>query len=1123
MTDPIHVLYVDDSPLDRQLVRDTLERENTRFVLTEADSREEFEQRLNEGGYDVVLSDFNILGYEGLQVIEAVRAKTPDIPVVLFTGTGSEEIAVEAMKKGASDYVIKSASHVKRLPLTIEAVLKNKRLEIQHARDQRRLKESEEIFRSLFENSLDAILLTAPDGRIFKANPHACKMLGYTEQEIVESGRDGVVDTTDPRLSRLLEERRRTGKAIGELCFRRKDGSIFLAEIASSVFLNASGEQRTNLNIRDISKIRALEQERDKLFELLIDMLCIVSFQGYFKQVNPAWTKTLGWSPEELLDKQWTDLVHPEDLESTDKVKSLLREGKAVCDFENRYLCKNGTYKWISWNSISVPYDNSIFAVGRDVTEQKDWETKLLRSEQKYRTIFEHAPVGIYHFDENGVITTCNEVFVSIIGSSKEQLIGLNTITGIKNAEVIESVKKALSSGFGIYEGDYASVTAEKVTPVKVYFRGLRGTDGLVSGGMAIVEDLTERKRSEDALTQSEAKYRLVVENASDGIMVAQDDLIRFANSRAAEMVGYEKKNLIGKIFAEFVDPLDRDIVADRHRRRLLGEEITTRYSIRLLRQNGKARWHEIATGLIDWDGEPAVLVLITDVHDRRREEEARLRLSTAVEQAAEAVVITDSKGKVQYVNPAFESITGYSGAEAVGATAQLWEAPESGPGGLYARIRTITGGKVWKGRIDGKKKDGRLFIEEATISPVLGPNGKIVNYVGVTRDVTGEILLQKQLVQAQKMESIGTLAGGIAHDFNNLLQVILGYSEILLMEKEAGKKDFQELNAINHAAKRGAELVRQILTFSRKMETNLRPINLNQQLKEAQKLLRRTIPRMINIEMALSEDLGSVHADPGQIEQALLNLAVNARDAMPDGGKLTITTQKAILDEEYCQTQVDIKPGEYVVLQVSDTGHGMEKDVVEHIFEPFYTTKQPGEGTGLGLAMVYGIVKGHGGHITCYTEPGLGTTFSIYLPIILPEPAPEIDDTCALPPAGCETLLLVDDDKQIRDFGERVLTLSGYIVLTAANGREALEVYAKSRNEISLLILDLNMPLMGGKECLQELLKIDPDVRAIIASGFYVDGPTKQIIEAGAKGFVQKPFDSKQLLETVRKALDEC
>lgn len=198
MTDPIHVLYVDDSPLDRQLVRDTLERENTRFVLTEADSREEFQQRLNEGGYDVVLSDFNILGYEGLQVIEAVRAKTPDVPVVLFTGTGSEEIAVEAMKKGASDYVIKSASHVKRLPLTIEAALKNKSLEIQHAHDQRRLKESEETFRSLFENSLDAILLTAPDGRIFKANPHACKMLGYTEQEIVESGRDGVVDTTDP-------------------------------------------------------------------------------------------------------------------------------------------------------------------------------------------------------------------------------------------------------------------------------------------------------------------------------------------------------------------------------------------------------------------------------------------------------------------------------------------------------------------------------------------------------------------------------------------------------------------------------------------------------------------------------------------------------------------------------------------------------------------------------------------------------------------------------------------------------------------------------------------------------------------------------------------------------------
>ncbi len=1122
MTPPFHVLYVDDSPFDRQLVRDILEIERSDFVMTEATSRLEFENRLDEGIYDVVLSDFNILGFEGLQVIEAVRAKNPDIPVVIFTGTGSEEIAVEAMKKGATDYVIKSPPHAKRLPVTIQSAIDRKRLQKQHEQDRKLLQESEDNFRSLFENSFDAILLTAPDGQIFKANAQACGMFGYDEKEIVSAGREGLLDTTDPSLPVLLEERRLRGKASGELHFRRKDGSVFLGEVSSSIFINAKGEPRTSMTIRDVSQLRALEEERTRLFNLVVDVLCVVGFDGYFRQINPAGSNILGWSTEELLEKSWTEFVHPEDREATDNLRSALIDSKAVCDFENRYLCKDGSYKCLSWNFFSVPQEKLIYAVGRDVTEQKTWETKLLRSEEKYRTIFEHAPIGIYHFDETGVITDCNEAFVSIIGSSKEKLLGLNTLSDLKDKQVIDSVRNALTNGLGIYEGDYSSVTTRKTTPVRAHFRGLVRVDGTASGGIAIVEDLSERRRSENALRQSEGKYRVVVENASDGILVAQDDRVCFVNSRLAGMLGYDKKELLGKTFAEFIHPGDQQMATDRHRKRLAGEQPPSRYFLRLVGKNGNARWHEIAAGLIDWEGRPAALVMINDVHDRRKEEEARLRLSTAVEQAAEAVVITDTAGRIQYVNPAFETISGYSKGEAIGNSTGMWEISEYQQSTVETRHKTVTGGRVWKGRIECKTKNGRSFIEDATISPVFDSGGKIVNYVGVTRDVTDEILLQKQLIQAQKMESIGTLAGGIAHDFNNLLQVILGYTEILLMEQSRSSRESKDLKSIHHAAKRGAELVRQILTFSRKMATNPRPIDLNGLLIDAQKLLGRTIPKMVDIELRLGENLESINADPGQIEQALLNLAVNSRDAMPEGGKLTIITRNVFLDMDYCQTQIGVQPGQYVVLEVSDTGFGMDKDVVDHIFEPFYTTKGPAEGTGLGLAMVYGIVKGHGGHITCYSQPGLGTTFRLYLPAVLHEETPEIDKTDDQTAIGSETILLVDDDELIREFGSRVLERSGYTALKAGNGYEALDIYSKSADKISLVILDLIMPLMGGKECLMELLRINPKVKALVASGFYVDAQATNVIETGAKGFVQKPFEMQELLSSVRKALDE-
>jgi nitrogen-specific signal transduction histidine kinase/CheY-like chemotaxis protein len=382
--------------------------------------------------------------------------------------------------------------------------------------------------------------------------------------------------------------------------------------------------------------------------------------------------------------------------------------------------------------------------------------------------------------------------------------------------------------------------------------------------------------------------------------------------------------------------------------------------------------------------------------------------------------------------------------------------------------------------------------------------------------------ILRDQLFLAQKMESIGTLAGGIAHDFNNLLQAISGYSELLLMNPKQEEKTVTGLNRINQAARNGAALVKGLLTLSGRMESQPKPINVNHQVDEVVKLLSRTIPKVIELESYLDDALPLINGDPVQVHQVLMNLGINARDAMQHGGRLVFETSGVTLDETYCKTRVAVEPGTYVLLSVSDTGTGMDQETAAHIFEPFFTTKPVGAGTGLGLSIVYGIVKQHGGAIRCYSEPGRGTTFKVYFPII--EETVELSEEVSrdpLPPGGTETILLVDDDQVVRELAETMLVEMGYTALIASNGKDAVERYRIDRENISLVILDLIMPKMDGPRCLREILRIDSSARVLIASGHAENGLVKETIERGARGFVHKPYDVRQLLQKVRDVLD--
>jgi PAS domain S-box-containing protein len=512
---------------------------------------------------------------------------------------------------------------------------------------------------------------------------------------------------------------------------------------------------------------------------------------------------------------------------------------------------------------------------------------------------------------------------------------------------------------------------------------------------------------------------------------------------------------------------------------------------------------------------------------ERKRVEEALRLTQFSIDHSGDCVFWFGSDARLLYVNQAGCKSLGYSAEELTSMSVHDID-PNFQSGDWPAHWQKLKKLVFFTTEFLHRRKDGSVFPVELAINHLEFEGNEY--HCTFARDITERKKveeeresMQAQLRQAQKMEAVGTLAGGIAHDFNNILQAVQGYAELLILGKSIPRSGQQELEEIVRAAKRGAELTRQLLTFSRKVESRLRPTDLSREVVNVRRLLERTVPKMIKIELSLTSDLKIVNADPGQVEQVLVNLAVNAKDAMPEGGKLVIKTANITLDGKDCRLHRVARPGDYVQLTVSDTGHGIDEDTLEHIFEPFYTTKGPGQGTGLGLATVYGIVESHNGYITAHSRQGEGSTFKIYLPALdSGVESVQLDQNLAPLEGGTETILLVDDEESIRKLGCQILETFGYTVHLAADGESALERYREAKGQINLVVLDLIMPGMGGRRCLEELLKVDPEARIAITSGYSPEGPARETLINGARGFVSKPYEIAQMLREIRKVLDQ-
>ncbi|MBI4503612.1 MAG: PAS domain S-box protein [Gemmatimonadetes bacterium] len=632
-----------------------------------------------------------------------------------------------------------------------------------------------------------------------------------------------------------------------------------------------------------------------------------------------------------------------------------------------------------------------------------------------------------------------------------------------------------------------------------------------------------------DSLARSQAqsaeRLRLQIEYMPIACVVANPrlDAIVEWNQAAERIFGYTKEEVIGRSPFGLMVPeraraaIESDIATSNR-----AGEIQARFEQNMTKDGRTifCRWTNVP--LRDENGRlVAVMGMAQDVTAQRENEEQLRLLLRAVDQSPASIVMTDTRARILYVNPKFEAVTGYTAAEAIGQNPRMLQSG-SHPADFYRQMwETITSGQIWRGELHNRTKDGRLFRERASIAPVTDASGTITHYLAIKEDITDRKQLEDELRQAQKMEAVGRLAGGVAHDFNNLLTVILGNCEIVLADMKDDDEIRRDLVEIEAAARRAASLTRQLLAFSRRQIIQPQILDLNALVEGIGKMIRRLLGEDITVAMQLAKDVGRVIADPGQLEQVLLNLSVNARDAMPDGGRLAIQTANMDVDPTFQRDHPGAQVGPHVKIAITDTGTGMTPEVRAHLFEPFFTTKPAGKGTGLGLSTVYGIVKQSNGSIFVQSEPDRGSTFTILLPRSDAEPTSRAPVASEIS-GGTETILIAEDDGIVRSIARRALEGRGYRILEARDGEGALKLASQESGAIHLLLTDLVMPGMGGQELARRLTAQFPGVRTLFTSGYSETAATNGGVLSPDVAFLAKPFSVEEIARKVRAVLDQ-
>ncbi len=889
---------------------------------------------------------------------------------------------------------------------------------------------------------------------------------------------------------------------------------------------------------------RAAEQElmeealrRRLLFHQSRDGIVVIDAAARVIEANPRFAEMLGYTVEEVARMQapdWDPRHDPEWL------RALLRHPTGSCGvLETRHRRKDGScYDAELVCTVAVMHDRAlVLCACRDITDRKRVEADLrdrLLLRAQLSAVAENVPGAIISF-RVGADGSYGFLYAS---PSTEELVGVTPAAlqadpdlafRILHPDDRVRLLAQLRERPAVLQPWQDEFRVQHPTRGERWLEGrstpLRERDGDVIWH-GFVADITDRRRADQALRQNELRLRTLFAGVSRLAVqgYAPDGTVRFWNRASEELYGYTAEEAIGRNLVDLIIPPEmRNGVRTAIREMQETGRVIPAAELLLMRKDGSRVPVYSNHVLIEINGAGRELYCIDiDLTDRHTAEEALRLTGAALQAAANAIVITDRAGVIQWVNPAFCAATGYGAADAIGRMPRdLIRSGQQDEGFYHQLWQTILAGAVWQGEIVNRRRNGELYTEDMTITPLRNADNQITHFIAIKQDITERKALEAHVLRNQRLESVGRLASGVAHDLNNILSPML-LAPDLLREYVQDPSARALLDAVESNARRGAEVVRQLLVFGRGLPGERGPVQLQALIQEMAGTIRETFPRNISVEVTAPAGIPAVHGLPTPLHQVLMNLCVNARDAMPDGGRLTLALALVEVDELVASAHAGVRPGPHVRLTVADTGVGIAPDTLEKIFDPFFTTKPVGEGTGLGLSTALGIVRSHHGFVDVETQPGQGSRFHVHLPAHpagVPPPA-TASPAATLPVARGQGVLLVDDEPGLRQVLRAVLERGGYQVLEARHGAEALEIYAAQSDRLHLVLTDVMMPTMDGAALVRELRERGAQIPIVVMTGQPTLPASLQSSAAGLRAVLHKPIPSDALLQALRDAL---
>ena len=878
-----------------------------------------------------------------------------------------------------------------------------------------------------------------------------------------------------------------------------------------------------------------LKESKEKyrnLLELVIDGICIVQ-DFRMKFCNFELAEMLGYKSEKIIGSRFDKFIFPEDLPRIFEFhRRHIKGEKDMGLVEARILGKSGITIWTEMNASIINYEGNPaqLVVVRNISDKIEARWALERSEKKYRTLIENQGEGVCTIDEQDHFTLVNPAAEKILGVSSGEMIGrsISEFLDEKPLAYFQEQKEKQRQG-------HQSTYDLKLTNAKGDVRQLIVTatpnldnKGEFVGIFTIFRDITERQRAQEALRSSEARFRMLADTTTAAIFIHRGNCLRYVNRTAVTMTGYSKDELLDMDFLEIIHQDWQQLAQKRGLSRLQGEKVPERYELQILTKQGVIKWVDFTAGIMEFEGQTSVLGTCFDITDHKvaeqalQESEERYRRLT--ENAPDMIWRSDLQGKLKYINSVAKKATGYSPAEVINMDPEKYLTPKSRKDvrrWIKKALAFEPSVDFYSGEVEYYHKDGHLVPCDLKVTMVRDENGKVVYLEGISRDITDrkkaeeeKARLEKHLMQAQKMESIGTLAGGIAHDFNNSLQIIL-CSVNLVEEAGLNRQVFSEnIQVIRKATQQMSKWTTDLLAYSRGSFSLKRPLDMNECIEKAVSIISHNLTGRINITWEPDPTPPWIEVSPGEIEQVVVNLLINASEAITKRGDIHIQSQ--LTNTAPFELENGFAPEKFVRLTVKDNGCGMDTEAAERIFEPFFSTKFIGR--GMGMAVVFGIVKSNNGRIFVRSKPGKGTTIDVYFPAIK---APAIQNTLSVPKIlekrQYTKILLVDDETDLVNVVARTLKHNGYEVVTASNGLEAADSARENMN-VDIVIMDVIMPEVDGLQAYLNIKKHLPNARFIAISGYDEKGPVQDVMDAGADLFIQKPFEIPTLLQILKE-----